>query len=63
MTSTLHEKPNTPRSCLRWIPTGRMFKIVGLRWIPARMMFTDCKTKVDSGTPNDIDVDITNPYK
>ena len=62
-TSTLHEKPNTPRSCLRWMPTCRMFKIVGLRWIPTRMMFTDCKTKVDRGTPNDIDADITNPYK
>jgi hypothetical protein len=24
-TSTLHEKPNTPRTCLRWIPTGRIF--------------------------------------
>ncbi|GJY45362.1 hypothetical protein Tco_0434425 [Tanacetum coccineum] len=28
--STVHEKPNTPRSCLRWIPTGRIFKLAGL---------------------------------
>ncbi|GJS05571.1 hypothetical protein Tco_0322079 [Tanacetum coccineum] len=26
----VHEKTNTPRSCLRWIPTGRMFKTAGL---------------------------------
>ena len=26
-------------------------------------MFTDCKTKVECGTPNGIDVDFTNPYK
>ncbi|GKA39013.1 hypothetical protein Tco_0731564 [Tanacetum coccineum] len=29
--STVHEKPYTPRSCLRWKPTGRIFKTVGLR--------------------------------
>ncbi|GKA26750.1 hypothetical protein Tco_0712859 [Tanacetum coccineum] len=29
--SAVHEKPNTPRSCLRWKPTGRIFKIAGLR--------------------------------
>ena len=60
---TVHEKPNTPRSCLRWIPTGRTFKIVGLRWIPIRKMFTKCETKVDSATPNGSTADITNPYK
>ncbi|GKF52249.1 hypothetical protein Tco_0148716, partial [Tanacetum coccineum] len=26
----VHEKPNIPRSCLRWKPTGRIFKIAGL---------------------------------
>ncbi|GKB23694.1 hypothetical protein Tco_0863095, partial [Tanacetum coccineum] len=26
--SVVHEKPNTPRSCLRWKPTGRIFKNV-----------------------------------
>ncbi|GJR83902.1 hypothetical protein Tco_0154687 [Tanacetum coccineum] len=30
--SVVHEKPNTPRSCFRWIPTGRFFKLAGLRW-------------------------------
>ncbi|GKA37564.1 hypothetical protein Tco_0724129 [Tanacetum coccineum] len=28
--SAVHEKTNTPRSCLRWIPTGRIFNTVGL---------------------------------
>ncbi|GJX21757.1 hypothetical protein Tco_0226202 [Tanacetum coccineum] len=46
--SAVHEKPNTPRSCLRWKPTGRIFKIAGLRWIPTGKMFTDNTTKVDS---------------
>ncbi|GKB66151.1 hypothetical protein Tco_0927563 [Tanacetum coccineum] len=46
--SAVHEKPHTPRSCLRWKPTGRIFKTVSLRWIPTGKMFTDSTTKVDS---------------
>ncbi|GJX16536.1 hypothetical protein Tco_0217368 [Tanacetum coccineum] len=61
--SAMHEKPNTPRSCLRWKPTGRIFKITGLRWIPIGKMFTDNTTKVDSEPPNDLNGDITNPYE
>ncbi|GJR92282.1 hypothetical protein Tco_0264456 [Tanacetum coccineum] len=61
--SAVHEKPNTPRSCLRWKPTGRIFKIAGLRWIPTRKMFTDSTTKVDSEPPNGSNDDITNPYE
>nr|GFA61723.1 hypothetical protein [Tanacetum cinerariifolium] len=48
----VREKPNTPRSCLRWIPTGRIFKTAGLRWIPTGNMFIDSITKVDSEPPN-----------
>ncbi|GKC06866.1 retrovirus-related pol polyprotein from transposon TNT 1-94, partial [Tanacetum coccineum] len=59
--STMHEKPNTPRSCLRWKPTGRIFKIV--RWIPTGKMFTDNTTKVDGEPPNGSNDDITNPYE
>ncbi|GKG01555.1 hypothetical protein Tco_0306260, partial [Tanacetum coccineum] len=59
----MHEKPNTPRSCLRWKPTSRIFKIAGLRWIPTRKMFTDNTTKVDSEPPNGSNDDITNPYE
>ncbi|GJW67303.1 hypothetical protein Tco_0121727 [Tanacetum coccineum] len=56
--SAVHEKPNTPRSCLRWKPTGRIFKIAGLRWIPTGKMFTDNTTKVDSEPPNGSNGDI-----
>nr|GEU92847.1 hypothetical protein [Tanacetum cinerariifolium] len=61
--SVVHEKPNTPRSYLRWKLTGRIFKTAGLRWIPTGKMFTDCTTKVDSKPPNGSNEDITNPYK
>ncbi|GJU77204.1 hypothetical protein Tco_1274274 [Tanacetum coccineum] len=61
--SAVHGKPNTPRSCLRWKPAGRIFKIAGLRWIPTRKMFTDNTTKVDSEPPNSLNDDITNPYE
>ncbi|GJR39404.1 hypothetical protein Tco_1215088 [Tanacetum coccineum] len=61
--SAVHEKPNTPRSCLRWKPTGRMFKTAGLRWIPTGKMFTDSTTKVDIETPNGSNEDINNPYE
>ncbi|GJY96817.1 retrovirus-related pol polyprotein from transposon TNT 1-94, partial [Tanacetum coccineum] len=61
--SDVHEKPNTPRSCLRWIPTGRIFKLVGLRWIPTGKMFIDNTTKVDSEPPNGSNEDIINPYE
>nr|GEU90028.1 hypothetical protein [Tanacetum cinerariifolium] len=59
----VHEKPNTPRSCLRWKPTGRIFKTAGLRWIPTGKMFIDCTTKVDSEPLNGSNDDITNPYE
>ncbi|GJT50748.1 hypothetical protein Tco_0976905 [Tanacetum coccineum] len=61
--SAVHEKPHTPRSCLRWKPTGRIFKTVSLRWIPTGKMFTDSTTKVDSEPPNGSNDDITNPYE
>ncbi|GJZ77110.1 hypothetical protein Tco_0641782 [Tanacetum coccineum] len=61
--SAVHEKPNTPRSCLRWKPTGRIFKIAGLRWIPTGKMFTDNTTKVDREPLNGSNDDITNPYE
>ncbi|GKB72803.1 hypothetical protein Tco_0934215 [Tanacetum coccineum] len=61
--SAVHEKPNTSRSCLRWKPTGRIFKIAGLRWIPTGKMFTDNTTKVDSEPSNGSNDDITNSYE
>ncbi|GKC14121.1 hypothetical protein Tco_1010903 [Tanacetum coccineum] len=59
----VHEKPNTPISCLRWKPTDRIFKTVGFRWIPTEKMFTDSTTSVDSKPPNSSNDDITNPYE
>ncbi|GJW87083.1 hypothetical protein Tco_0162423 [Tanacetum coccineum] len=61
--SAVHEKPHTPRSCLRWKPTGRIFKTVSLRWIPTGKMFTDSTTKIDSKLPNGSNDDITNLYE
>ncbi|GJZ40261.1 retrovirus-related pol polyprotein from transposon TNT 1-94 [Tanacetum coccineum] len=45
--STVHEKTTTHRSCLRWIPTGRIFNTVGLRWLRTGKIFTSSTTKVD----------------
>nr|GEV07251.1 hypothetical protein [Tanacetum cinerariifolium] len=61
--SVVRKKPSTPRSCIRWIPTGRIFKNTGLRWIPTGNMFTDNITKVDNKPLNGSNEDITNPYK
>ncbi|GJW28205.1 hypothetical protein Tco_0045080 [Tanacetum coccineum] len=38
----------TPRSCLSWKPTGRIFKTIGLRWVPTRKIFAFSTNKVDS---------------
>nr|GEX89152.1 hypothetical protein [Tanacetum cinerariifolium] len=59
----VHEKPNIPRSCLRWKPTGRIFKTVGHRWIPTRKIFTDSTTVVENEPLNGSNEDITNPYE
>nr|GEW21881.1 hypothetical protein [Tanacetum cinerariifolium] len=61
--SVVHEKTMTPRSCLRWKQTGKIFKIVGLRWVPTRKIFTCSTTKVDSEPTNGSDEDITNNYE
>ncbi|GJR64744.1 hypothetical protein Tco_0010809 [Tanacetum coccineum] len=59
----VHEKTNTPRSYLRWIPTGRIFNTAGLRWVPTRKKFTSSTTKVDREPLNGSNEDITNPYE
>nr|GEU72144.1 Gag-Pol polyprotein [Tanacetum cinerariifolium] len=40
--SVVHEKTNTPKSCLRWIPTGRIFNTVGLGLIPNTVSQQPC---------------------
>ncbi|GJS69899.1 hypothetical protein Tco_0702740 [Tanacetum coccineum] len=62
-TSVVHEKTMTPRSCLRWKPTGKIFKTVGLKWIPTRKIFTSSITKADSEPTNGSNDDITNQYE
>ncbi|GKF01918.1 hypothetical protein Tco_0028841, partial [Tanacetum coccineum] len=59
-TSTVHEKTTSPRSCLRWQPTGSILKTVCLRWVPTGKIFTSSTTKVDSEPPNGSKEDITN---
>ncbi|GJX44078.1 hypothetical protein Tco_0260754 [Tanacetum coccineum] len=53
----------TPRFCLRWKPTGKIFKTVGLRCVPTRKIFTSSITKVESEPTNGSDEDITNQYE
>ncbi|GJY04666.1 hypothetical protein Tco_0370606, partial [Tanacetum coccineum] len=59
-TTLVHEKTITPRSCLRWKPTGRVFKNVVLRWVLTGKTFSSSTTKVDSEPPNGSNADITN---
>nr|GEZ63966.1 hypothetical protein [Tanacetum cinerariifolium] len=59
----VQKKTMTPRSCLRWKPTGKIFKTVGLRWVPTGKIFTSSTTKVDSEPLNGSDADITNQYE
>ncbi|GJV62351.1 retrovirus-related pol polyprotein from transposon TNT 1-94 [Tanacetum coccineum] len=58
-TSVVYEK-TSPRSDLRWKPTGRIFKSVGLRWIPTGKTFDSCTGKVDSELTHGSNVDIPN---
>ncbi|GKF77924.1 hypothetical protein Tco_0230394 [Tanacetum coccineum] len=53
----------TPRSCLRWKPTGKLFKTVGLKWIPTGKIFTSSTTKVDNEPTNGSNDDITNQFE
>ncbi|GJT67321.1 hypothetical protein Tco_1018801 [Tanacetum coccineum] len=62
-TSVVHEKTMTHRSCLKWKPTGKIFKTVGLRWVPTGKIFISSTTKVDSEPQNGSNADITNQYE
>ncbi|GJT27481.1 hypothetical protein Tco_0907756 [Tanacetum coccineum] len=62
-TSVVHEKTMIPRSCLRWKPTGKIFKSFGLRWVPTRKIFTSSTSKVDSEPTNGSNDDFTNQYE
>ncbi|GJV33187.1 hypothetical protein Tco_1393587 [Tanacetum coccineum] len=62
-TSFVHEKTITLRSCLKWKSTGKIFKIVGLRWVPTGKIVTSSIIKVDSEPTNGSNEDITNQYE
>ncbi|GJR94629.1 hypothetical protein Tco_0266803 [Tanacetum coccineum] len=57
-TATVPEKTITPRSCLSWKPTGRIFKTIGLRWVSTRKIFAFSTNKVDSEPAHGSIVDI-----
>nr|GEY38730.1 Gag-Pol polyprotein [Tanacetum cinerariifolium] len=62
-TSVVQNKTMTPRSCLRWKPTGNIFKTIGLRWVPTGKIFASSTTKVDKETLNGSNADSTNQYE
>ncbi|GJV04677.1 hypothetical protein Tco_1338246 [Tanacetum coccineum] len=62
-TFTVYEKTMTLRSCLMWKPMGRIFKIVGLRWVPTGKIFTSSTITIDSEPPHGSNTDITNLYE
>ncbi|GJV55901.1 hypothetical protein Tco_1456906 [Tanacetum coccineum] len=57
-TSTVYEK-TSPRSDLRWKPTGRIFKTVGLRWVPTGKILASCTSKNDSEPTHGSNIDIS----
>nr|GEX34666.1 hypothetical protein [Tanacetum cinerariifolium] len=62
-TSVVPKKTMTLGTCLRWKPTGEIFKKVGLRWVPTRKIFASSTTKVDSEPLIGSNADITNQYE
>ncbi|GKA67836.1 hypothetical protein Tco_0767753 [Tanacetum coccineum] len=61
-TSSLYEK-TSPRSDLRWKPTGRIFKTIGLRWVPTGKILASCIRKDDSEPTYGSNVDIPNIHE
>ncbi|GJX98571.1 hypothetical protein Tco_0355590 [Tanacetum coccineum] len=61
-TSAVYEK-TSPRSDLRWKPTGRIFKSVGLRWVPTGKILASCTSKDDSEPTHGSNIDIPNIYE
>ncbi|GJT49048.1 hypothetical protein Tco_0975205 [Tanacetum coccineum] len=61
-TSAVYEK-TSPRSDLRWKPTGRILKTVGLWWIPTGKSFDSSTRKVDNEPSHGSNVDISKIHK
>ncbi|GJR37323.1 hypothetical protein Tco_1213007 [Tanacetum coccineum] len=56
-------KKTSPRSDLRWKPTGRIFKTVGLRWVPTGKILSSYTSKDDSEPTHGSNVDIPNIHE
>ncbi|GJU53296.1 hypothetical protein Tco_1227010 [Tanacetum coccineum] len=56
-TSAVYEK-TSPRSDLRWKPMGRIFKTIGLRWVPTGKILASCTSKDDSEPTHGLNIDI-----
>ncbi|GJS71844.1 hypothetical protein Tco_0704685 [Tanacetum coccineum] len=61
-TYAMYEK-TSPRSDLRWKPTGRIFKSVGLGWIPTGKLFDSYISKDDREPTHGSNVDISNIHE
>ncbi|GJV64400.1 hypothetical protein Tco_1475228 [Tanacetum coccineum] len=61
-TSVVYEK-TSPRFDLKWKPTVRIFKTVGLRWIPTGKILASCTSKDDSEPTHGSNVDIPNIHE
>ncbi|GJX17008.1 hypothetical protein Tco_0217840 [Tanacetum coccineum] len=62
MTSAVYEK-TSPRSDLRWKPTGRIFKTVSLTWVPTGKILASFTSKDDSEPTHGSNVDIPNIHE
>nr|GFA28910.1 hypothetical protein [Tanacetum cinerariifolium] len=56
-------KKTSPRSDLRWKPTGRIFKSVGFSWLPTGKLFESCTSKVEREPTHGFNVDISNIHE
>ncbi|GJT64289.1 hypothetical protein Tco_1015769 [Tanacetum coccineum] len=61
-TSVVYEK-TSPRSVLRWKPTGRIFKTVSLRWVPTGKIRASYTSKDDGEPTHGSNVDIPNIHE
>ncbi|GJW29919.1 hypothetical protein Tco_0046794 [Tanacetum coccineum] len=61
-TSDVYKK-TSPRSDLRWKPMGRIFKTIGLRWIPTGKILASCTSKDESEPAHGSNVDILNIHE
>ncbi|GJY09887.1 hypothetical protein Tco_0378072 [Tanacetum coccineum] len=57
-TTTVPENTRSPKSCLRWKPTGRILKTICLRWVPTGKLLNSCTGMVENEPTHGSNVDI-----